>query len=144
MHRVKQLAIFVEDRLGQLARTTRALAEAGVNVRWVTIATSDQFGIMKFLVDVSDKAFQALKHQGFTVTLNEVLAIEVQDKPGGLHDVAETLARHHISIDNASGFVIASRKKAVLILEVQDLEKVEKLIRSKHLHLVSEEELLRL
>jgi hypothetical protein len=130
MHRVKQLAIFVEDRLGQLARTTGALAEAGVNVRWVTIATSDRF--------------EALKQQGFTVTLNEVLAIEVQDKPGGLHDVAETLARHQISIENASGFVIASRKKAVLILEVQDLEKVEKLIRGKHLHLVSEEELLRL
>lgn len=144
MHRVKQLAIFVEDRLGQLARTTRALADAGVNVRWVTIATSDQFGIMKFLVDDSEKGFQALKNHGFTVTMNEVLAIEVQDKPGGLHDVAETLARHQISIDNASGFVIASRKKAVLILEVQNLEKVEKLIRGKHLHLVSEEELLRL
>jgi hypothetical protein len=142
--RVKQLAIFVEDKLGQLAQTTQALSDAGVNIRWVTIATSDKFGVMKFLVDDSEKAYQALQKQGFTVTLMEVLAIEVQDQPGGLHAVAEILARHDISIENASGFVITSRKKAVLILEVQDLERVEKLIKSRHLHLVTKEELLHL
>lgn len=142
--RVKILAIFVEDKLGQLAHTTRALAEAGVNIRWVTIATSEKFGVMKFLVDDTEKGVQALREKGFTVTLNEVLAIEVQDQPGGLQAVAQTLAHHRISIENASGFVIASKKKAVLILEVENLETVEKLIRSKHLHVVSEDELLKL
>ncbi len=144
MPRVKLLGIFVEDKLGQLARTTQALSEAGLNIRWVSIATSDKFGIMKFLVDDPDKGAQALRAQGFTVSLNEVLAIEVQDKPGGLHEVAQILARHQISIENASGFVIASRKKAVLIIEVDNLENVEKLIRAKHLHVVSKEELLRI
>jgi hypothetical protein len=144
MQRVNLLAIFVEDKLGQLARTTQALSDAGVNIRWVTIATSDKFGVMKFLVDDPDKGAQALRAQGFTVSLNEVLAIEVQDKPGGLHDVAQILARHQISIENASGFVIASRKKAVLILEVENLEGVEKLVRAKHLHVVSKEDLLTL
>jgi hypothetical protein len=144
MQRAKILAIFVEDKLGQLALTTQTLAEAGVNIRWVTIATSDKFGIMKFLVDDTEKAVQALRHNGFTVSLNEVLAIEVQDQPGGLQAVAQTLAQHRISIENASGFVIASKKKAVLILEVENLETVEKLVRSKHLHVVSEDELLRL
>jgi hypothetical protein len=144
MQRAKILAIFVEDKLGQLALTTQTLAEAGVNIRWVTIATSDKFGIMKFLVDDTEKAVQALRHNGFTVSLNEVLAIEVQDQPGGLQAVAQTLAQHRISIENASGFVIASKKKAVLILEVENLETVEKLVRSKHLHVVSENELLRL
>lgn len=144
MHRVKQLSIFVEDKRGQLAKTTQTLAAAGVNIRWVTIATSDKFGVLKFLVDDSAKAVQALKEKGYTVTLNEVAAIEVQDKPGGLAEVASVLARHQISIENASGFVITSKKKAVLIIEVQDLEPVEKLIKTKHLHLVTEEELLRL
>jgi hypothetical protein len=144
MQRAKILAIFVEDKLGQLADTTQALADAGVNIRWVTIATSDKFGVMKFLVDDAEKGMQALRNKGFTVSLNEVLAIEVQDKPGGLLEVAQTLAQHRVSVENASGFVIASQKKAVLILEVKDLETVEKLVRSKHLHVVSEEELLKL
>jgi hypothetical protein len=144
MQRVKLLAIFVEDKLGQLARTTQALSDAGVNIRWVTIATGDKFGIMKFLVDDPDNGAQALRAQGFTVSLNEVLAIEVQDKPGGLHEVAQILAHHEISIENASGFVIASKKKAVLIIEVENLEAVEKLVRAKHLHVVSKEELLKL
>jgi hypothetical protein len=144
MQRAKILAIFVEDKLGQLADTTQALADAGVNIRWVTIATSDKFGVMKFLVDDAEKGMQALRNKGFTVSLNEVLAIEVQDKPGGLLEVAQTLAQHRVSIENASGFVISSKKRAVLILEVEDLETVEKLVRSKHLHVVSEEELLKL
>jgi hypothetical protein len=144
MQRVKLLAIFVEDKLGQLARTTQALSDAGVNIRWISIATGDKFGIMKFLVDDPDKGAQSLRAQGFTVSLNEVLAIEVQDKPGGLHEVAQILAHHEISIENASGFVIASKKKAVLIIEVEDLEAVEKLVRAKHLHVVSKEELLKL
>jgi hypothetical protein len=144
MHRVRLIAVFVEDKLGELARATQALAAADVNVRWVTIASGERFGVMKFLVDRTEQGQAALAAKGYTVSLNEVLAVEVEDKPGGLARVAELLARHGLSVSNASGFVVASGKRAVLIIEVDDVEKAQAALRGPHLRLITEAELVKL
>jgi hypothetical protein len=144
MHRVRLVAVFVEDKLGTLALTTRVLAEAGVNIRWVGIASGERFGVIRFLVDRSAVAQKALTHHGFSVSLNEVLAVEVDDKPGGLARVAEVLARHRINVVNASGFVVTSGKRAVMIIEVEDVTKAQEALKGSHVHLITEEELIKL
>jgi hypothetical protein len=144
MHRVRLVSVFVEDKLGELARTTGALAEAGVNVRWVTIATGERFGVVKLLVDRTEAARTALTHAGYTVSLNEVLALEVDDRPGGLAHVAALLARHGVRVTNASGFVVASGKRAVLLIEVEDVERAQAALEGKGLRLIAEAELVKL
>jgi hypothetical protein len=142
MSAVNLLAVFVENKPGQTARITKLLADAGVNICWVTIANSGSFGVMKFLVDKSDPAVRALKDKGLMVSLLEVLAMEVPDKPGSLQGVADLLGRNNINLDNCSGFVANNR--AVLVIEVQALAQARAILEKQGLHLLTQEEMLRL
>jgi len=140
MSSVKVVAIFAENKLGQMARITKILADAGINIRWVTIATSETFGVLKVLVDKCDLACQSLKQHGFTVSLVEVLAVEVEDKPGGLHAVADCLTRNKVNIENSSGFI--SGKRAVLLIEVKDLDRARQVLEKHKFRLLTQEEIL--
>jgi len=136
------VAVFVENKPGQTARITKILAEAGVNICWVTIAHSGSFGVMKFLVDNLDLAVQQLKGKGLMVSLLEVVAVEVTDKPGALQAVAECLGRHDVNLGNCSGFVANNR--AILILEVQELAQARQVLEAEGLRLLTPAEMLRL
>ncbi len=142
MNAVKLVTVFGENRLGWMARITRALADAGVNIRWVTIATSGAFGVIKLLVDKSNDAVRALQKEGFPVSLLDVLAVEVADKPGALHSITELLAKHRINVENSSGFVTQTHQKAVLLLEITDLDHAREALTKHGLHLLSQEEVL--
>jgi hypothetical protein len=142
MSAVNLVAVFVENKPGQTARITKLLAEAGVNIRWVTIANSGSFGVMRFLVDRLDTALRTLKEKGVMVSLVEVLAVEVADKPGSLQAVADLLGRNNINLDNSSGFV--SHNQAILILEVHELAKARSVLEQAGLRLLSQEEMLQL
>ena len=142
MSAVNLLAVFVENKPGQTARITKLLADAGVNICWVTIANSGSFGVMKFLVDKSELAVRALKDKGLMVSLLEVLAVEVPDKPGSLQGVADLLGRNNINLDNCSGFVANNR--AILVIEVQQLAQARAVLEKQGLHLLTQEEMLRL
>jgi hypothetical protein len=142
MSAVNLIAVFAENQLGQMARITRVLADADINIRWVTIATNESLGVIKFLVDKCDIAHQRLQEKGWTVSLVEVLAIEVDDRPGGLHAVADCLARNQINVENSSGFV--SHNRAVLLIEVQDVARARQTLANQGLRLLSQEEILKL
>ncbi|MBI5386284.1 MAG: ACT domain-containing protein [Verrucomicrobia bacterium] len=142
MSAVKLVAVFVENKPGQTARITKTLADAGVNIRWVTIASSGPFGVMKFLVDKCDPALEALKEKGPAVHFLDVLAVEVKDKPGALHAVAETLGSHGVNVDNVSGFV--ANKRAVLVLETHDIPKARAVLEKQGLRVLTQEEMLNL
>lgn len=142
MSAVNLVAVFAENKPGQTAHVTKLLAEAGVNVRWVTIAHSGSFGVMKFLVDQRDTAVRALKEKGLMVSLLEVLAVEVPDKPGSLQAVADVLGQNNINLDNCSGFVANNR--AALLVEVHQLSEARALLEKQGLRLLSQEEMLRL
>jgi hypothetical protein len=142
MNAVKLVTVFGENRLGWMARITRTLADAGVNIRWVTIATSGAFGVIKLLVDKSDDAVRALQKEGFPVSLLDVLAVEVADKPGALHAITELLAKQRINVENSSGFVTQTHQKAVLLLEVTEPDHARESLTRHGLHLLSQEEVL--
>ena len=144
MSAVKLVTIFAENRPGQLAHVTQILAEAGVNIRWITIATSESFGVIKLLANPCEVAYQHLKAKGLTVSLNEVLAIEVDDQPGGLNAVMACLAANQVNVENASGFVIRPRQQAVLLIETRDLEQARQALVKHNRRLLTQEEVLNL
>jgi hypothetical protein len=133
MEQLKQISIFSENKPGRLRKITKVLAEEGINILAINIASSNGFGVIKFIVDKFDLAYQKLKQKGFTVSLNEVLAIELVDKPGGLFDVATILSKKRINIENAYVLILESRKKAFLIVDVNDIEKAKKLLKYENL-----------
>ncbi len=136
------IAVFVENKPGQTARITKFLADAGVNICWVTIANNGSFGVMKFLVDKSEPAVRSLKANGLMVSLLEVLAVEVPNQPGALQQVAALLGRRNINLDNCSGFVANDR--AILIIEVHQLAEARDVLEGEGLRLLSQDEMLRL
>ena len=139
MTAVKLISVFSENKPGQTARVTQILADADVNIRWVTIASTGPFGVMKFLVDKSAPAIAALKDKGLAVHFLDALAVEVQDKPGALHGVAEMLGQHGVNVDNVSGFV--ANQRAVLVLETHDIAKAKTILESNGLRVLAQEEM---
>ncbi len=142
MSAVKLLAIFAENKPGQTARVTKILADAGINICWATIENTGSFGVMKLLVDKCEAAYQAVKQKGIMVSLLEVLAVEVSNKPGALNMVADCLARHKINLDNSSGYI--SNHRAILLIEVTELAEARTALEKQGLRLLSQEELLKL
>jgi hypothetical protein len=144
MSAMNLVAVFAENKPGQTARVTRILADAGVNLAWVTIANSGSFGVMKFLVDKRDVAVQALKQSGLMVSLLEVVAVEVPNVPGALQSVADVLGRNNINLDNCSGFVANNHARAILVVEVHEPAQARAVLEKQGLRLLTEEEMLRL
>jgi hypothetical protein len=133
MEQLKQISIFSENKPGRLQKITKVLAEEGVNILAINIASSNGFGVIRFIVDQCDLAYQKLKQKGFTVSLNEVLAIELVDKPGGLFEVSAVLAKKKINVENAYVLILGSRKKAFLIVDVLNIEMAVKLLKHENL-----------
>jgi hypothetical protein len=129
MDTIRLLATFAENKSGQLARVTGLLAEANINIRWVAIASSEAFGVIKLLVDDSDLAYRQLKHNGIPVSVLEVLAVEVADRPGGLSRVAQCLAENSINVQNASGFI--SNRRAVLLIETSQIAEARRVLEER-------------
>jgi len=126
-----QLSIFAENKSGKLAKVTDVLAREQINIRATTIATADTFGIINLIVDDPRRAEKALADAGMTVHLREVLAILIPDTPGGLDTLMQLLYQEGININNAYGFVLESSKQAVFVVDVDQMEKTEKLLAQK-------------
>jgi len=136
-----QITVFAENKPGRIERVTRVLKNAGVNIRAITIATSDSFGIIKLLVDNPDGAHKALADEGMSPFQREIVAVLMDDRPGGLHAVAEILGREGINVEGAYGFVVEDKKRAVLVIEVEKIPEVERLLKEQGLTTLSDGEI---
>ena len=133
MDKVMQVSVFSENKPGRIEKITRIFAEEGINILAISITSTNGFGIIKLLVDKFELAHEKLKQNGFTVTLNEVLAIEMRDSPGGLHEVSQILSGKGINIENAYVYVVESRARAFLLVEVKDIEKAKEILSKEDL-----------
>ncbi|MCL4534057.1 MAG: ACT domain-containing protein [Bacteroidetes bacterium] len=137
----KQIAVFAENKPGRVGQIARLLSEANINIRAVTIADSGQFEVIKLLVDRPDEAYQALRAAKMAANEKEVLAILMDDEPGGLYRVASALESAHINVSDAYGFIIKSRQQAVLVLDTESMAQAAGLIASLGLKTLTDEEL---
>lgn len=126
-----QLSIFSENKPGKLAAVTSVLTKEKVNIRATTISTSDTFGVINLIVDDPERAQAALTRTGMLVKIRRVLAVLLDDQPGGLDKLAQLLAKENINVNNAYGFVLENRVSAVFVLDVDQPEKAEQLIEKK-------------
>jgi len=123
-----QLSIHAENKPGQLAGVTALLARAGISIRATTITTFGETGIINLIVDEPKRAEKVLIQAGKTVYLKDVLAVLIPDRPGGLDRLMQLLYQEGININNAYGFVLECGEKAVFVVDVDRIEKTEKLL----------------
>jgi len=118
---IKQISIFMENKSGRMARVAKALGDAGVNIRALTIAEVGDFGVVRMVVDDTARGYKVLRDEGFTVSETDVLAVAIKDSPGGLYEIVNTLGENEINVDYAYAFVTAKAERAMLILRVDDI-----------------------
>ncbi len=138
---VHQLSVFAENKPGQLARITRVLSKEKINIRATTIATSHSYGVINMIVDDAKRAQKALTADGLMVTMKEVIAVVIEDKPGGLDKLTQLLAKENVNINNAYGFVLESWKTAIFVVDVDQMEKAQQLIKKAKFKTLDDESL---
>ena len=139
---VKQLSVFCENRPGRLSRVTRLLADNNINIRAMSIADTKDFGILRLIVNDSDKAIEVFEKNELIVTYTNVLCIRLADKPGGLADAMECLYKENISVEYMyAAFISETNETAYLVLRVDRLDTAVTALEEGGFKLVSDEEL---
>ncbi len=139
---VRQLSIFVENRPGRLSAVTGTLAEAGINIRALSIADTNDFGIMRMLVDDTDCALTTLKNNGFVASVTNVIAVLGDDKPGSLASIVKVLYEDNISVEYMyAGFINAAKETACLVLRVDNNESAVRALSEAGIKLLSENDI---
>ena len=97
--KIKQISVFLENRSGRLAGVLGILAGVGANIRALSLADTNDFGILRLIVDKTDEALAALKEKNFTVRSTDVLAVDVPDRPGGLQGILQVLSTADVNVE---------------------------------------------
>jgi hypothetical protein len=138
---VEQISIFLENKSGRLAEVMGVLYEAGINIRALYLADTADFGILRLIVNDTEKACKALKENGFTVEKTKVVAIEVPDKPGGLSSILNTIKDEGINVEYMYAFVEKSGENAIVIFRFDELERSIDVLRKAGVKIMEGEEL---
>jgi len=138
---IEQLSVFVENKPGKLVEALEALADASVDLRALSLADTSDFGILRAIVDKPDKALEVLDNAGFLVKTNEVLAVVIGDKPGGLAYVVRILSEAGVDIEYTYAFVAHSRDNAYVIIRVDNNEDAVKVLTKNDITLLTAKEM---
>lgn len=138
---VKQISVFLENKSGRLAEVTRTLAEKNIDISALSIADTTDFGILRLIVNKPEEAEKALSEQEFTVSCTNVIAIGVEDKPGGLAKALDILEKNSISIEYMYAFVGKTGNEAFVILRVENPEEAIKTLESCDIEILPSEKI---
>ncbi len=136
-----QISVFVENKPGRIERVTEILMKADVNIRAITVMGTFEYGVIKLLVDKPKAAYEALKSNGITAYKREIIAVLMDDQPGGLYRIAKVFGQKKINIEDAYGFVIEDKKRAILVVDVGKIQEAEKVLKEEGLTILSDEEI---
>jgi len=138
--KLKQISVFLENRKGRLWEALDALAKAEINIRALSIADTSEFGILRLIVPDPDRAMKILVKGSFTVRENNVVAIEVGDRPGGLANALKVLSDADINVEYLYAFVQKSGEKAVVVLRTENTDAGIKALKAGGISILSAEQ----
>ena len=134
--KIHQLSLFLENRSGQLKAACKFLAEAGINLATLSLADTEQFGILRLIVRDWQKAKQVLEEAGRLVKVTEVVAIEVPDRPGGLSEVLEIIDEKGVFIEYMYAFAASPEQKAILVFRFEDTDAAIQALQEKGVNVI--------
>lgn len=138
---VRQISVFMENKVGPLAEITTLLAQHQINMRALSVAETQDFGILRIIVEEPEKAEQVLKDNQIIFRESSVLAVLMKDRPGSMAAVVDLLAQAGIPVEYAYAFITRQADNACLILKVKEDEAAEALLEKEGVRSLSEQEL---
>jgi len=141
---IKQLSVFIENKPGRLAEVSKVIAGAGIDIRALCIADTADFGILRMVVDKPGEAENTLRAAGLTVSLTNVIAVGIEDKPGGFANAAAILAEKDVSVEYMYAFVSRESSRAYLIMRVRDSERAARILIDSGVELLTEDKVYKM
>ena len=141
---IKQLTVFVENRKGTMVSVTETLSDNNVNIRALSIAETQDFGILRLIVNEEEKAMTALEEKDYLVKAIDVVGVKIGDEPGKLSKALEVLEKEEINVEYLYAFMARTEKHAYVVLRVADNEAAEKVLVDAGFKLITEEDVCKL
>ncbi len=139
--KIKQLSLFLENKPGHLKTVCGALADADVNILTLSLADTQQFGILRLIVPDWQSAKQVLEAAGAVVNVTDVVATEVEDKPGGLAEILAIIDEAGLNIEYMYAFTFRRNDRAVLVFRFDDPDAAAEVLQGKGINVIGEVEL---
>jgi len=139
---VTQLSVFMENKPGHLQNVLKILADQSINIITLTIAETSDFGILRMIVNDADKAKKVLHDARITCSTTEVLAIELDDKPGSLFRAIDIFSKNNLNIEYMYAFTEKRGDRAVMIFRFDDIEAAKKAMTQEGYQIVKKIDLI--
>lgn len=141
---IKQISVFVENKMGRMTEITQVIADAGVDIRALSIADTSDFGILRLIVNNPDAAVAALRNAGMTVSLTDVIAVGVEDKPGAFAKAMRAMSEAELSIEYMYAFISRSDNRAFVILRVEEPDRAINALQKEGFEILGSEQIYNL
>ena len=141
---LKQLSIFVENKQGTLVKITDTLANNNINIRALSIADTQDFGILRLIVTDNDLAIKALTDEGYLIKTTDVVGVKISDEPGKLSKALAVLDEEKINMEYLYAFMSRTEKHAYVVLRVADNAHAEKVLETAGFHMITDAEVNKL
>jgi len=138
---INQLSIFVENKQGALTEITEILASKSVDIRALSLADTQDFGILRLIVNNIDDAKDVLKNNNCVISINKVLGIKIPDRPSGLANIIKILSDKGINLEYMYAFITESGHDACVVLRVENNDVAEKILVENGIQLLTEEDI---
>ncbi len=139
--KITQISVFLENRKGRLYDVCSLLGRNSINIRALTIAETESFGVLRIVVDKSDAAVKLLRDNGFVANFTDVVAVEVPDTPGGLAEVLKMFADNNVNVEYMYGFVEKHSDKALLVFRFENTDAAQKVLAQGSISVVTKKEI---
>ena len=123
---IKQISLFMENKPGRLAAACKILRDAKINIVTLSLADTQQFGIVRLIVEDWERAKAALEEAHFAVNVHDVIAASVRDEPGGMAELLDIVEAAGVNIEYMYAFAARHGEEAILVFRFDDLDKAEK------------------
>ncbi len=141
---IKQLTVYVQNKKGSMAALTDVLAKNGVNIRALSIAETEDFGLLRIIVNDEAAATKILEDNGYLIKAIDVVGVKIGDKPGALTAALNVLDGADINVEYLYAFMARTEKHAYVVLRVEDNEKAEAALEGAGLHLITNADIRKL
>ncbi|MBR5515287.1 MAG: acetolactate synthase [Clostridia bacterium] len=135
---IKQLTVFVENKQGTVVSVTKLLSKENINIRALSIAETEGFGILRLIVNDEATAVKTLANEGYLIKITEVVGVKIGDTPGKLSEALEVLDNSEINVEYLYAFMARTEKHAYVVLRVEDNNKAEDVLEAAGFHLVTD------
>lgn len=141
---IKQLTVFIENKQGTVVSLTDTLSKNNINLRALSIAETQDFGILRLIVNDEAAAEKILAEEGYLIKITDVVGVKIGDAPGKLTAALKVLNENEINIEYLYAFMARTEKHAYVVIRVEDNDRAESVLENAGFHLITESDISKL